>query len=269
MATRNTISVPPLAGLILLIGAGLVGCESVSYDGVYEGVFGELPEPAEAEAVDMAFDKQNPDRQRVGLSWMAASDYGDAPEYLDAYRLFANSPDPGVRAAAAKALGSHGEVDDALVLTQLLTDPSDLVRWQAADALRKIHNPEAVPTLIERLDEQVEEDADTRAAIALALGQYPDRVVFSRLVTALNQGNYLVVNAAHRSLVTLTGHDAGLDPRAWAEWGGETADLFANRRPYRYDVYDPTLTYWDKYVTFWNNPDPRDRVPTGFEQAEQ
>lgn len=259
----NRFTASLVAALALMLG----GCTDMDlqYDGVYEGVFGEPPEPSEAKAVEMAFDRENPDRQRMGLSWMAASDYGDADEYRAAYRLFAISPDPGVRAAVAKALGNHGEVKDALLLATLLIDTDGLVRWQAADALRKIHNPAVVSVLVDRLDIDIEEDADTRAAIAMALGQYPDRVVFSRLVTALNQTEYQVVKAAHQSLVLLTGHDAGLDPRAWAAWGDTKPDLFAKRKPYAYDVYDPTPTYWDKYVTFWNNQDTSDRKPVGIE----
>lgn len=251
----------------LLLGcAALTGCSNTgfSYNEMHEGLWGSPAPLSESEAVEMAFDKQSTDRKRRGLAWLASEDYGDAPEYLAAYRLFAIDPDGGVRSAVAKALGEHGTTQDAGLLATLLRDTDPLVRWQAAEALRKIHNPEVVPALIQRLDPEVEEDTDTRAAAALALGQYPDRVVLSGLITALNQSSYQVVHAAHYSLTILTGHDEGIDPRKWANWASENPDAFANRRAYTYGVYDPTLTYWDKYVTFWNNPDTAKREPVGI-----
>lgn len=258
-------------GFALLGSLCLTGCFSdwgITYDGIHEGLFGELPEPSEREAVEMAFDRENADRRRMGLAWLGAKDNGGDPEYLAAYRLFAADQDPGVRAAVAKALGRHGEVQDAAVLATLLVDDDGLVRWQAADALRKIHNPDVVPALVERLDPNVEEDADTRAAVAMALGQYPDRLVFTRLLVALNQSSFQVVNASHRSLILLTGHDAGLDPRRWADWSEDTPDLFANQQTYTYGIYDPTRSYWDRYVTFWNNDDSSPQTPRGISAAE-
>lgn len=244
-------------GLGLSCLAGVAGCESagVSYDSLYEGFFGDEPPPSPSVAVAMMFNRNDADDRRQGITWIASSPFGGEEEYLNSYRLFVTDPDPGVRAAAATALGRHGIVQDAMTLATLLKDENDLVRWQAADGLRKLHNPQAVPALIERLDLEIEADADTRATAALALGQYADEIVFSRLTTALEQPDFNVVSAAHRSLTLLTGVDQGLDPQAWANWFEQTNTPFANQQPYTYSLYHPNRDWFDQYVTFWNNND--------------
>lgn len=263
-----------MLGLTLLAGGCLTGCEStgVSYDSLYEGFFGDEPPPSPTVAVAMMFNREDADQRRQGIMWIAASPFGGEPEYLRSYRELAVDPDPGVRAAVATAIGRHGIVEDANLLAIMLKDEDDLVGWQAADGLRKLHNPEVIDALVERLDPEVEEDADTRATVALALGQYPDRVVFSRLATALEQGDYNVVAAAHRSLTLLTGHDAGLEPQAWAAWLEQTSDPFANQKTYTYSTYTPNRDWFDQYVTFWNNSDGSaaqgPQTPRGLGESE-
>lgn len=244
-----------MLGLTLLAGACLTGCGStgVTYDNLYEGFFGDEPPPTPTQAVAMMYNREDADQRRQGVSWIAASPFGGEEEYLNSYRLLVVDPDPGVRAAVATAIGRHGIVADAPTLATMLADEDDLVGWQAADGLRKLHNPDVIPALVERLDPDVEDDSDTRAAVALALGQYSDRVVFSRLATALEQRDFNVVSAAHRSLILLTGVDQGLEPQAWADWLEQTENPFANQQPYTYAVYAPDRDWFDQYVTFWNN----------------
>ncbi|MEO0476811.1 MAG: HEAT repeat domain-containing protein, partial [Planctomycetota bacterium] len=217
--TTSAIRALTLA-LALLGGAFLTGCEAagVTYDSFYEGVFGDEPPPSPTVAVAMMLNGNDADDRREGMMWIAASPFGAEEEYLRIYRLAVDDPDPGVRAAAATAIGRHGTTADAVILATMLRDEDDLVGWQAADGLRKLHNPDVTASLIERLDPQVEEDGDTRATAALALGQYPSEIVFSRLVTALEQSDYNVVAAAQYSLTLLTGVDQGLDPQAWGQW---------------------------------------------------
>eukprot|EP00752_Nemacystus_decipiens_P013976 g12412.t1 len=246
-----------MLGLGLLAVGCLTGCEStgVTYDNLYEGLFGDEPPPSPTVAVAMMLNDEDADQRRAGITWIAAAPFGGEEAYRNIYRLRVTDPDPGVRAAAATALGRHGLIEDAPTLATMLKDEDDLVGWQAADGLRKLHNPAVVPTLVERLDPEVEEDADTRATIALALGQYPDRVVFSRLAASLEQREFNVVNAAHRSLTLLTGEDLGLEPLAWATWFEQADDPFANQQPYTYTLYEPQRSWFDQYVTFWNNND--------------
>ena len=246
-----------MLGISLTCAACLTGCGSsgLSYDALYEGLFGDEPAPTPSTAVAMMFNRDDADQRRKGITWIAASPFGGEAEYLNSYRLFVTDPDPGVRAAVATAIGRHGIVEDAKILATLLKDDDDLVGWQAADGLRKLHNPDVIPALIERLDPEIEDDADTRATAALALGQYPGDVVFSRLATALEQNDFNVVNAAHRSRTLLTGVDHGLEPQAWADWFDKTDNPFAGQKRYTYSLYQPDRDWFDQYVTFWNNAD--------------
>ena len=258
-------------GLALCLLAALAGCSSdgeISYASVYEGIFGDEPPPTPVQAVAMMFDRDDADNRRKGLNWIAAAPFGGEAEYLASYRLLADDPDPSVRAAAARAIGAHGEVADAMLLAVMLGDDDPLVRWQAADGLRKLHNPDVVEALLARLNEDIEEDADTRAAAAMALGQYADRVVLGRLTGALEDRSFTVVNAAHGSLTQLTGHDAGLDPRAWSDWAATATDPFVNQQPYTYKPYQPTRGWIDRNVTFWNNDDKDPQTPRGLSRTE-
>ncbi|MEM9111682.1 MAG: HEAT repeat domain-containing protein [Planctomycetota bacterium] len=246
-----------ILALALIAWPCLTGCEAtgLSYESVYEGFFGDEPPPTPTAAVAMMFNRNDADERRKGISWIAASGFGGEEEYLSSYRLFVDDPDPGVRAAAATALGRHGTVADATILAAMLRDEDDLVGWQAADGLRKLHNPAVIDALVERLDPEIEDDIDIRATAALALGQYANEIVFSRLVTALEQNDYNVVAASHRSLRLLTGVDQGTDPQAWAAWFGQTGNAFADQQPYTYTLYEPNRGWFDQYVTFWNNND--------------
>ncbi|MEM6260685.1 MAG: HEAT repeat domain-containing protein [Planctomycetota bacterium] len=256
-ACPNRLSKALILALMLLVWPCLSGCEAtgLSYESVYEGFFGDEPPPTPTAAVAMMFNRNDADERRKGISWIAASGFGGEEEYLNSYRLFVDDPDPGVRAAAATALGRHGTVADATILAAMLRDEDDLVGWQAADGLRKLHNPAVIDALVERLDPEIEDDIDIRATAALALGQYANEIVFSRLVTALEQNDYNVVAASHRSLRLLTGVDQGTDPQAWAAWFGQTDNAFADQQPYTYTLYEPNRGWFDQYVTFWNNND--------------
>jgi len=257
--------------VLSLLLVALTGCASdgdSTFVSFYEGLTGNEWSPSPVQAVRMSFDAENADRRRKGILYLSSASFGGEEEYVASYRLFVTDPDAGVRAAAAAALGKHGTVQDVILITPLLSDEEPLVRWSAADALRKVHNPVAAEPLSLRLDPETEDDADARAAAAAALGQYPDRAVFSRLVTALEDSSYTVVSNAHRSLVLLTGYDAGQDPRDWSNWAQTNPDLFAHQRPYTYTLYQLSPDWVDTYVTFWNNQDTPASPPRGIDEVK-
>ena len=68
----------------------------MSYDSVYEGLFGDEPPPSPTQAVAMTFDRDSADQRRKGIGWIAAAPFGGEDEYLASYRLFINDPDPSV-----------------------------------------------------------------------------------------------------------------------------------------------------------------------------
>ena len=253
--------------LLALVGLA-VGCKGTGKgegDGFFDDAFTMPPSPVDA--VAMATDSTDPDNRRQGILWLSAAPFGGEDIYVELYRLFHSDQNPNVRAAAARALGLHGSPEDAALLMLLVEDDNAFTRWQAANGLRMIHNPAAVDPLIRRLDPVVEEDANVRRCAADALGQYPTITVFNSLVVALEDRDYGVVDAARQSLRTLTGHDAGLDPRDWSAWAAENAGrLFEGQQLYTYQPYTRPR-YWIDYISFWDElyRDEPPRVPTGLE----
>lgn len=252
----------------ITLAAGLLGCANGGLDpaGAIASAFPQPPTPSEA--VAMMFDREDADQRREGINWLSAAPFGGEEAYVESYRLFFNDPDPSVRAACAQALGQHGSVDDANLLVVMLGDENPQVRWQAANGLRKIHNPAAIEPLAALTSDEDETNADVRQAAADALGQYADLSVFNALARALEDRNYAVIAAAHRSLVTLTGHDAGLDPRDWAAWSDQNAgNLFADQQVYTFAPYQKPRG-WTDTVRFWRETEELGpQQPTGLEVA--
>ncbi|MEM9417698.1 MAG: HEAT repeat domain-containing protein [Planctomycetota bacterium] len=255
-------------GLALALLAGAAGCQNGALDpaSAVASVFPQPPTPSEA--VGMMFDRDDPDNRREGINWLSAAPFGGEEEYVKSYRLFYNDPDPSVRAACAQALGLHGNVEDANLLVVMLADEHAQVRWNAANGLRMIHHPPAIEALAALTSDQAEPDSDVRQAACDALGQYPEFAVFSALSRALEDRNYAVIAAAKKSLVTLTGHDAGYDPRDWADWSQQQGgNLFANQQVYTFAPYQKPRG-WTDSVRFWREPDEVEpQRPTGYEVA--
>ena len=162
--------------------------------------------------------------------------------YLQFYRAVLADPatDGTVAAVCATALANHGQAQDVRWITPLLNRDEPFVRWQAATALQRLHHGDAVGPLIRTATG--DEDADTRAAAARALGQYPRRDVFDTLVVALDDAASGVARAARESLTLLTGRDVGDDPRAWldlAEAGSDAGGELFDPQRYTYTPYPP------------------------------
>jgi hypothetical protein len=220
-----------------------------------------------------AADPYDPDERARGLALLSDADFGGEEPYLRLYRFHTLDSDATVRAVAILSLGRHGAQADLDLFVQALRDPSPLVRWEAARAMRRFHDPRraSIDQLIKSArapydpgrgvpQEQVEpgeEDADVRTAAALALGQYPEPGVFDALLAALSDRDFAVVHAAQRSLGLLTGQDLGTDPLAWSAWRDRHENkLFAGRRPYTWEGY-PAQTAWYEHILFWQSrPSP-------------
>ena len=201
------------------------------------------------EAARQAFNTYDADARRESVNLLASASFGGEYPYVRLYRLLMDDPDATVRAACVQALGAHGQVEDVPLIMARLKDTAPFVRWVAATALQKIHNPVAAGPLIECLAH--DDDADARTAAASSLGQYAQPRVFQALVGALDDRAYSVVLAASRSLYTLTGVDLGTDGRAWLEWSRQQGGgLFDKQRVYVWYPYDKPPTFIDKLI-FW------------------
>lgn len=218
------------------------------------------------QAASDAFNTQSPDTRRRAIAFLAAQPYGGERPYLAVYRTIITDPDPTVQAAAAAALGRHGEPADAFLITPLLNSEETFLRWEAAKALRLIHQPGVVPSLILAL--RTDKEPDPRAALAEALGQYPRSDVFDALNAALADTDFGVAAAAHRSLTLITGKDAGLDPRDWSALANSTGreSLFQHAQPYTIPEYQGTPGWIKRRITPWAEHNPvTTRTPTGLD----
>lgn len=160
-------------------------------------------------------------------------------------------PHRGIRAAATRALGGCGDMASAnLLLTVLKDDPDWEVRLAAVTALGQLKDKRAVPALLtlaqnaqpfpaelflpetakalaliddagglEALVKSMQ-NADERLQIALAvtLGELPDRQAVPALITLLRSTTGLPNAEAVSALESLTGQSFGADPEQWQTW---------------------------------------------------
>ncbi len=186
----------------------------------------------------MATDPYSAENRYRGTILLSNADFGGQGVYLELYLDGMDDPDPGVRSAAVRALGRHGDPEHVGLMIDALTDKSKIVRVEAARALQRVHSPDAVMPLIRAINRDNESEADVRAAAADALGQYRQNIVVQALISALRDSRLVVNNRVQHSLLVLTGQNFGLDRRAWIDWYNSTEDVFAGAQPYTYPVFN-------------------------------
>jgi HEAT repeat protein len=259
-----------LCSAILMAATALshTACTGSKDSTIFSGILEPFTPPTPAQAARDAFNIYDPDTRRRAVQFLAAAPFGGEDAYVRTYRLLIDDADPTVRAACANALGLHGAPEDAALLIPLLSDRVSFVRWEAAQALQRIHNPAAIDPLLRVLRNPDEEDPDVRMAVATALGQYPTPAVFDALLGVLNDRDFAVVKAASQSLATLTGQDLGYDGYDWIDWAkNHRTDLFAHQQPYTYLPYVKPPTFIQK-MKFWKDrPVAQPQAPAGLEAA--
>tara|TARA_B100000959_G_scaffold278027_1_gene335602 strand:- start:862 stop:1680 length:819 start_codon:yes stop_codon:yes gene_type:complete len=256
---------------LLILNVFIAGCVSDDFNNMANGFTPITP----TQAAVMALDQHNPDERRRGLTLLANSPFGGAPDYLTLYRDYIEEDrDPLVRATAIKALARFGNSEDALIIMPWLsyaTSKSTQVRRASANALQRLHNPSVVLELLRSLRNR-DEDSQVRNAAATALGQYPQPQVFKGLIEGL-QSNDLSINlASAQSLHVLTGQVFGTDWDAWYEWGELTVDagqnLFAYQSDYEYPTYQHEARWWD-HLIFWEyRINERPDLPAGLKEEK-
>ncbi len=216
------------------------------------------------DAVEMALDEYDADRRYRGTALLANAPYGGEPPYLKLFEDAAKDPDAGVRQVGVRALGIHGTPDHVPLLVERLEDEEWLVRMEAARALQRLHNEEAVPPLMQHLDPEKEDQPAVRAEAALALGQYRQPRVVQACIAALNDPSLAVNHNALRSLETLTGQNFGFEPAEWLAWLDKADDPFAAGRVYTYPGFHRGKL-WYEYIPFMPQPpNEAESVPVGL-----
>jgi hypothetical protein len=234
-----------------VIMAIAIGCETIGQDlGDVASAFNSVKPD---QAAKMMMDPYDADNRRMGTVLISNSTFGGVDVYVRAYRdMVLNERDPIVKAVAIRALGRHGQPDDAPRIAPNLFHESVQVRWEAAKAMQRLHNPAAANDLLRVLRSETEQN-DVRIAAAIALGQYAEDRVFQGLIAALDVRELGVNRAAEQSLRTLTGESLGLNSSAWLAWynaHGSAGGAFAQKGDYIYPTYQRDETLLEQ-LAFW------------------
>lgn len=169
-----------------------------------------------AELVAMAFDPDDADRRRQGVTELSSKSWGLQEPYLNGYATMLHADDDAlVRSAAARALGKAGEVKYLSDVVAALEDSSPAVRWDAAVALDSLIGHEAITPLCKHAVD--DEALDVRASCARALRHYSDLPVVAALKQCLRDRDFSVRYQAKASLTTIMGVELGYEPDAWPD----------------------------------------------------
>ncbi len=255
---------------VLLLFCLLTSCVSDDFNNVANGFSPVTPH----DAAMMASNQYDSNKRREGITLLANSTFGGAPEYLRLYRDYIeHDRDPLVRSSAIKALARFGTAEDAMLIAPwLLMDKTQnvQVRQASARAMQRLHDASTVPALLRSLRNQ-DEEHQVRTDVAIALGQYPEKRVYNELIAGLQANNLSINLASAQSLHVLTGQVFGTDWDDWLVWGDlvvdEKGDLFAFQSAYEYPTYLHESSWWDK-VTFWEHRIyERPDAPAGLKDA--
>jgi hypothetical protein len=205
-----------LLSLMLLAAVLLApGCEDEGPKTSFQEKMMSMAPPSAKERVAMAFDPKDPDRRREGIKWLSKEKWGLEEPYLKGYALAVQTDnDATVRSAAVRALGKAGDPKYNSVIAEALSDPSSMVRWDAATVLDESPNPEAVEALRKHATD--DESMDVRAMCASALKHYHRPDVVRTLIACLDDAAFNVKYAAHESLTLLCRRDLGYNSDDWS-----------------------------------------------------
>jgi len=271
---------PPIDAkrLLTLAAAITCGCATISTTGCAPGgaagadpgattILTLFAPPTPADAAAWATDEFDPDRRQRGITMLANAPWGGESVYVELYEVAAQDEDPGVRASAARALSRHGSTRHAPLIVPNLEADSRILRWEAAMALQRLHDPAAVRPLIRRLDINNEPAAEVREAATIALGQYAETRVVLALLEALDDRDLAVNRAARQSLNILTGQDFKFDTRAWRRWinnAQQQERLFANRGEYTFPIFERDRRWFEVVVPWLEPPNETAAAPVGM-----
>jgi hypothetical protein len=249
MRSSRCLAILSALALLTLFQGGCAFIEDMGYESNPNatGVMDLFVRPSPAQATAWAIDPTNSDRRYQGTLLLANAPFAGEEVYLQLFEDNLQDEDAAVRSAAARGLAHHGGPVQIPLILNALTDEEVLVRLEAARALQRIHSDEAVAPLISRLDHEVEESREVRAACAHALGQYPEPRVLASLASSIRDQSLAVNRSSHDALQFLTGQDFGLNQRAWLEFIDEAEDPFVQQISYTYPYFEREKK-WIEYV---------------------
>ncbi|MCE5325900.1 MAG: HEAT repeat domain-containing protein [Planctomycetaceae bacterium] len=206
-------------GIAILVLAAMClmgGCKGDQKPMSLDDMMKKMKRPSPTEAVAMAFDPEDPDRARKGITELARHDWGLQEPHLKGYATILRvHPNATVRCAAVRALGKAGDPTYAKDVIKAMEDSSSAVRWDAAIALGQLAWPDGEKPLREHALKP-DEEPDVRGACAAALGSYFTKTSMVALIQCLGDEDAAVSHRAHRSLINITGGvDMGSESAGW------------------------------------------------------
>ncbi|MBW4673891.1 MAG: HEAT repeat domain-containing protein [Desmonostoc geniculatum HA4340-LM1] len=200
----DPIAVPTLVNALLNDEDTVVKASSV-------GAMAKIGEAAVPALLKILASSEYPESAKGYAVWALAFIGAEAKEHL--YREI-NSDSPEVRAgvvgAIAKIAEERTEAEAFQILINALSDPSPMVRCEAAVALGSLAHQAAIPNLVELLHHP---DWETRKAAALALMKIGDGVALQPLQTALIQEQEAGVQAVIKLAISQI--ERQLEENAW------------------------------------------------------
>jgi hypothetical protein len=214
--------------LVMILTAAAIAAPGCKQRGEGEAItlqnfFKKLSGPSPQQRVAMAFDPDNADNRREGVTLLSRKDWGLQEPYLKGYAgLLAADDHALVRCAAVRALGKAGDPTYFKDIVEAMSDESPAVRWDAAVAVDQM-----LPTVREGggeielafrpLQNHATKDpsVDVRTAAAKGLRHFRKRDSVRALVNCLDDAEMGLRYQAHLSLVELTGQDHGYAAAAW------------------------------------------------------
>jgi HEAT repeat protein len=243
----------------------MTGCEVMERGRGAKSILAVMQPAKPEDAVALALDEYDADKRYRGTALLANAPFGGERPYLELFRDALEDEDSGVRQVGVRAIGIHGEPEDVPSIISRLTDEEWLVRMEAARALQRLHNPDAVVPLTERTKIDNELHAAVRAEAALALGQYRQARVLQSLIMALGDPSLAVNHNAVAALEILTGQSLGFEPAAWLEWIEQAADPFEAGRIYTYPGFERGKLWYEWIPFLGQPPNEADSVPVGLQ----
>lgn len=208
---KNLSAILSITLTLLLLG-GCKGGKEVEWG----DVFGKKKDPPPDVLVEQLFNANAPDTRRVAIEKLAKTPWINEDKNRELVAQMTNpsvEKSPIVRAAAVRTLA---KVDDPKFFPNIaaaMKDASPTVRFDAADSFELIIYPQA-ETELQRLALD-DDNEDVRTAACQALKNYRSDDTYRTLLRCLEDESFTVREAAHESLVTMTGADNGYDPTKW------------------------------------------------------
>ncbi|AVH72048.1 HEAT repeat domain-containing protein [Nostoc sp. 'Lobaria pulmonaria (5183) cyanobiont'] len=200
----DPIAIPTLVKALLNDEDTVVKASSV-------GALAKIGKPAVPALLKILGSNEYPESAKGYAVWALGFIGAEAKEYLDRE---INSDSAEVRAAVVGAIAKiaqEGTEEGAFnILINALTDPSEIVRCEAAAALGSLTYRSAIPNLIDLLHHP---DWETRKAAALALMKIGDGAALEPLKAALTQEEEAGVKAVIKLAISQI--ERQLEEEAW------------------------------------------------------